>query len=187
MAWNIPGTVLSCPVEEAASVQERFGSMFLGGDIVLSQVVGITGLEPYTVQNWVKRGFLSPPQRKRYTVRQLCRIISINMLKSVLPMDRICGLLEYVNGQLDDENDDIIDDSQLYFMFVRLAERVGQINDPSAWDACIAREMESYDEPQPGAAQRVETVLKIMLTAWASVRLQKKAEQMLCEIEEKEF
>ena len=28
MEWNIPGTVLSCPVEEAASVQERFGSMF---------------------------------------------------------------------------------------------------------------------------------------------------------------
>ena len=186
MQWNIPGTVLTCSIEDAAHIEDRFGAMFLGGDIVLSQVVGITGLEPYTVQNWVKRGFLSPPQRKRYTVRQLCRIININMLKSVLPMERICGLLGYVNGQLDDESDDIIDDSQLYFIFVRLAAKVGQINDPEAWDACIAREMEGYEEPVPGAAQQVVQVLRIMLTAWASARLQKQAEQMLDDIEVKE-
>lgn len=186
MEWTIPGTVLKCPVEEAAHIESRFDAMFLGGDIVLSQVVGITGLEPYAVQNWVKRGFLAPPQRKRYTIRQLCRIITINMLKSVLPMERICGLLGYVNGQLDDESDDIIDDSQLYFMFVRLAAKAGQIHDPAVWDQCITREMENYEEPMPGAAQRVEQVLRVMLTAWASARLQKQAEQMLYDIEVKE-
>ena len=186
MQWNIPGTVLTCSTEEATRIEDRFGAMFLGGDIVLSQVVGITGLEPYAVQNWVKRGFLSPPQRKRYTMGQLCRIITINMLKSVLPMEQICGLLGYVNGRLNDESDDTIDDSQLYFMFVRLAAKAGQIHDPAAWDACIAKEMESYAEPVPGASRRVEQVLRIMLTAWASARLQKQAEQMLCEIEAKE-
>jgi hypothetical protein len=173
-------------MEEVPDVENRFGAMFLGGDIVLSQVVGITGLEPYAVQNWVKRGFLSKPERKRYTLRQLCRIININMLKSVLPMERICSLLGYVNGQLDDESDDIIDDSQLYFMFVRLAARVGQINDPVVWEECIRHELECYEEPVSGAAQRVETVLRIMLTAWASARLQKKAEQMLYDMEIKE-
>lgn len=186
MEWNIPGTVLTCPREEAAHIEDRFGAMFLGGDIVLSQVVGITGLESYAVQNWVKRGFLSPPRRKRYTMRQLCRIININMLKSVLPMERICGLLGYINGDLDDESDDIIDDSQLYFMFVRLAARAGQINDPAAWENCIARELSGYTEPVPGAAERVEKVLRIMLTAWASVKFQRRAEQMLNEIEVKE-
>lgn len=186
MGWNIPGTVLSCPVAEVSHIEDRFGAMFLGGDLVLSQVVGITGLEPYAVQNWVKRGFLSAPQRKRYTLRQLCRIININMLRSVLPMERICGLLGYVNGHLDDESDDIIDDSQLYFMFIRLAAAAEQIHDPAAWDDCISREMSGYQEPAPGAAKRVEQVLRIMLTAWASARLQKKAEQMLYEIEIKE-
>ena len=179
MQWNIPGTVLSCPIEEASRISERFAAMFLGGDIVLSQVVGITGLESYAVQNWVKRGFLSPPRRKRYTQRQLCRIININMLRSVLPMERICGLLTYINGHLDDESDDIIDDSQLYFMFVRLAARVGSVNDAAVWEECIAAELKGYEEPVPGAAERVEKVLRIMLTAWASVCLQKKAEQML--------
>jgi hypothetical protein len=179
MQWNIPGTVLTCEIQEAAQIKERFEAMFLGGDIVLSQVVGVTGLESYAVQNWVKRGFLAPPQRKRYSQRQLCRIININMLRSVLPMERICSLLAYVNGQLDDESDDIIDDSQLYFMFVRLAARVGSVNEAQVWENAIAAEMAGYQEPVAGAAERVEKVLRIMLTAWASVCLQKRAEQTL--------
>lgn len=179
MLWNIPGTVLQWTREEAVSIESRFSAMFLGGGIVLSQVVGITGLEPYAIQNWVKRGFLPPPVHKRYSQRQLCRILNINMLRSVLPMERICGLLTYINGHLNDESDDVIDDSQLYFMFVRLAARADGVRDSEGWDACIAAEMGSYTEPSPGAAQRVEKVLRIMLIAWASVRLKKTAEQML--------
>ena len=179
MDWNIPGTVLSCPITEADGIEARFAAMFLGGDIVLSQVVGITGLEPHAVQNWVKRGFLSPPLRKRYTLRQLCRILNINMLKDALAMEQICGLISYINGHMDDESDDIIDDSKLYFMFVRLTARVGEVSDAALWEKCIASEMEDYTQPVPGAAQRVEKVLRIMLTAWASVRLKKQAEEML--------
>ena len=108
MKWRIPGTALEIQRENADSIEEMFSSMFLAGGIVLSQVSSITGLEPYTVQNWVKRGFLSPPQRKRYSLNQLCRILQINMLKSVLPLEQICGLLSYINGKLDEENDDII-------------------------------------------------------------------------------
>ena len=118
MQWTIPGTALPAVTEETASIQERFQAMFLGGGMMLSQVAAVTGLEPYTVQNWVKRGFLTKPIGKKYTLRQLCRIININMLKDALPMEEICGLLSYVNGNLDDEGDDLIDDSQLYFLFV---------------------------------------------------------------------
>ena len=84
MEWFIPGTVLKADV--ASAVDQQFSAMFLGGGIVLSQVTGITGLEAYMVQNWVKRGFLSPPERKHYSLKQLCRIININMLKNALPM-----------------------------------------------------------------------------------------------------
>ena len=121
--WTIPGTVLTIQRSNAVRVPEMFQTMFLTGGIVLSQVTNITGLEPYAVQNWVKRGFLRPPQHKRYDLDQVCRIILINTFKSVLPMERICGLLSYVNGRLDDASDDIIRDSDLYFMFVRLAGR----------------------------------------------------------------
>ena len=102
MEWTVPGTVLQIPQKDADQLRQVFSSLFLGGGIVLSQVSAVTGLEPYMVQNWVKRGFLPPPERKRYTLRQLCRIININMLKNVGPMERICGLLTYINGHLDD-------------------------------------------------------------------------------------
>ena len=179
MQWKIPGTVLMCPREDATKIDQRFEAMFLGGGIVLSQVVGVTGLESYTVQNWVKRGFLSPPERKRYTQRQLCRIININMLKSVLPMERICGLLTYINGTLDDEGDDIIDDSTLYFMFVRLAAHYAVMENPEGRDTLLAKELASYVEPVPGAKARVKKVLCVMLTAWASAQLRGLAEAMM--------
>lgn len=58
MQWTIPGTTLSAQRQEADSVDKLFQSMFLAGGLTLSQVASITGLEPYTIQNWVKRGFL---------------------------------------------------------------------------------------------------------------------------------
>ena len=179
MQWTIPGTVLQIKREEAQHIEDIFSSMFLAGGIVLSQVSAITGLESYTVQNWVKRGLLSPPQGKRYTLRQLCRIININMLKGVLPMERICGMLTYINGQLDDESDDVIDDSQLLFMFVKLAARVRELNDPQERESLPKKIMADYQEPIPGAKQRVEKVLQVMLTAWVAERMRQEAEHML--------
>lgn len=182
MKWTIPGTVLEIPRKDAEHIEDVFQSMFLAGGIVLSQVSSITGLEPYTVQNWVKRGFLAPPEHKRYSLRQLCRIININMLKSVLPMERICGMLTYINGQLDDESDDVIDDSQLYFMFVRLAARAKELYHEQERDALLEQAMEDYAEPIPGARDRVKRVLRIMLTAWLAARMRQEAEKLLDEI-----
>ena len=182
MKWRIPGTALEIQRENADSIEEMFSSMFLAGGIVLSQVSNITGLEPYTVQNWVKRGFLAPPQRKRYSANQLCRILQINMLKSVLPLEQICGLLGYVNGKLDEESDDIIDDAQLYFLFVRLASRAKELDDPAAWEKAMADALCQYQEPVPGARERIEKALRIMLTAWVAARMRYSAEAMLQEL-----
>lgn len=179
MQWNIPGTVLTVDQAELPYLEQKFRDMFLGGGIVLSQVAGITGLEPYTIQNWVKRGFLTNPVHKKYTLRQLCRIININMLKSVLPMERICGLLTYINGHLDDTSDDIIDDSKLYFIFVRLAAHYRVMHDTTGRDEMIDRELENYAEPVSGAKERVKKVLRVMLTAWASAQLRQVAERMM--------
>ena len=182
MKWTIPGTVLSLNMEETEHIEKHFSSMFMAGGIVLSQAASITGLEPYTIQNWVKRGFLPPPQRKKYTLRQLCRIININMLKSALPMEDICGLLGYINGSLDDESDDLIDDSQLYFLFVKLAAYHRQMNNMQGRDAYLQKILADYAEPVPGARARVEKVLRIMLTAWAASQLRQTAVNMVTEL-----
>ena len=179
MHWIIPGTVIPAHSKDADAAQAQISSMFLAGGMVRSQVAAATGLEAHAVQNWVKRGFLSPPVGKRYTCRQFCRIVIINMLKSVLPMEKICALLSYVNGQLDIEADDSIDDSQLYFAFLRVAARLRDLaTDQAALRQAIEESLADYHEPVPGAGQRVEQVLLIMLTAWASAQLQREAENL---------
>lgn len=183
MKWNIPGTVLQIPRDEADQVEERFSSMFLAGGMVLSQVANITGLEPYTVQNWVKRGFLPPPEQKKYTMRQLCRIINIHMLRASLPLERICGLLSYVNGRLDDAADDIIDDAKLYFLFVRLAARAKQLDEPGQWEQAMDAALADYREPVPGARARVEKALRVMMTAWVAAKMRMAAEEQLAQME----
>lgn len=178
MQWVIPGTTLPVTAPDADRIENQFRSMFLAGGIVLSQVSTVTGLEAYTVQNWVKRGFLSKPERKRYSLRQLCRIININMLKSALSLDQICGLLAYINGALDDEADDLIDDAELYFLFIRLAV-LCKDHSVADTDSLICQVMEQYQEPVPGAGERVRDVLRIMITAWGASQLQQQAENMI--------
>jgi DNA-binding transcriptional MerR regulator len=183
MNWVIPGTVLTASREEAGLIRDRFEAMFLPGGMVLSQVSAITGLEPYTIQNWVKRGYLTPPQNKHYTLRQLCRIININMLRAVLPLERICSLLGYVNGQLDNEADDMIDDSHLYFIFVQLAAHSKELYHTQSREAVLDEALADYISPIPGAKERVKTTLRIMLTAWLAARMTQEAERMLQALE----
>ncbi len=186
MEWYIPGTVLVSRRDRPDAAEDTIRSMFLAGGMVRSQVAQVTGLEAHAVQNWVKRGFLSPPVNKRYTCRQFCRILIINMLKSALPMDQICGLLSYINGHLDDESDDSIDDSQLYFAFLRVAARYrGRMENDEELRECIHESLAEYREPVPGAKERVEKVLHIMLLAWTSSRLQSKAETLMAQIQKK--
>ena len=182
MEWILPGTVLSADIAASGAVAQQFKSMFMGGGIMLSQVSAITGLETHDVQNWVKRGFLPAPENKRYNINQLCRIININMLKDALPMEQICGLLNYINGKMDDESDDVIDDSQLYFLFLRMAIHHRQMNDPAGRDKYLQELLADYQEPIPGAKERVLKVLQIMLTAWAAAQLRKVAENMVKEL-----
>lgn len=186
MTWILPGTVLEADPAETNQLEARFGCMFLAGGMVLSQVASITGLEPYMIQNWVKRGYLTPPQKKRYTQRQLSRILIINMLRSALPLEQICGLLQYINGHLDDESDDLIDDTQLYFLFLRLASYHRQMQTPAGRDDYLQKILADYAEPEPGAKERVENVLRIMLTAWAASQLRQTAEHMVAQLYEHE-
>lgn len=182
MKWTLPGTVLEVDPTETEHLESVFSSMFLAGGMVLSQVASITGLEPYTIQNWVKRGYLSSPQKKRYTQRQLSRIMIINMLRAALPLEQICGLLQYINGHLDDEGDDLIDDTELYFLFVRLAAHHRQIHNGQERDDYLDKILADYKEPVPGAKERVKKVLRIMLTAWAASQLRQAAEGMVAQL-----
>ena len=179
MNWIIPGTTLTGLRSNADRTDGLFASMFLAGGLTLSQVSSITGLENYVIQNWVKRGFLPPPQNKRYDMEQLCRLLNINLLKGALPLDRICTLLSFINGNLADESDDIIDDTLLYFMFVRLASRARDFSQQDQWEEALSEVLADYEEPMPGAKERIAIVLRVMLTAWIASRIRQEAEDMM--------
>ena len=182
MNWTIPGTTLEGLRDNADQTGGLFQSLFLAGGLTLSQVSSITGLETHTVQNWVKRGFLPPPQNKRYTMEQTCRIILINMLRGALPLEQICHLISYINGSLTDESDDIIDDTVLYFKFVSLAARARHIGGTKEWGEALTEVMENYAEPYPGAKEKVKKVLQIMLTAWIVSQLREQTNQMISQL-----
>ena len=89
--------------------------------------------------------------------------------------------MSYVNGALDDEEDDTIDDTELYNAFVVLVRAVERGGFPTANEITplLERSLPDYNEPVPGARSRVHEVLRIMLTAWRSAQLQEEAQRML--------
>lgn len=183
MDWIIPGTTLEGRREDAGQVEKLFTSLFLAGGLTLSQVAAVTGLESHTIQNWVKRGFLSPPRLKRYDMEQVCRILNMNLLRGILPLEQICDLMIYLNGDMIDKGDDLVDDTRLYFMFVKLAARAR--NGEADWEDALAEITADYCEPIPGAREKLIQVLKIMRTVWEANTLRGKALEMLSAMEEK--
>ena len=185
MQWLLPGTALEADTAQAAQVLQTLETLYLAGDLQLGQVSAITGLEPYIIQNWVRRGYLSPPRGKKYSLNQLCRILNINLLRSCLPLEKICVLLSYVNGQLDKEFDDLIDDSSLYGLFVYLAGSVK--NQRYDVETAIQTALKDLPERMPGANERIQKVLKTMLIAWVSGELTRKAVTLTNEMESEEL
>lgn len=182
MNWTIPGTTLEGKRSDADRTEGLFQSMFLAGGLTLSQVSRITGLENHTIQNWVKRGFLPPPRNKRYDMEQVCRIINMNILKGNMPLEQVTRLMAYLNGDLADESDDLVDDTKLFFMFVSLAARARYIGGNQNWDDALQQVTADYTEPVPGAREKLIQVLKIMLTVWIANLMKAAADKMMEEL-----
>ena len=180
--WTIPGTTLEGLRSNADRTDGLFQSLFLAGGLTLSQVGRITGLENHTIQNWVKRGFLPPPRNKHYDMEQVCRIININILRGNMPLEQIVKLMGYLNGNLADESDDLVDDTMLFFMFVSLAARARHIGGNQTWDEALEHITANYVEPMPGAREKLCKVLKIMLTTWIGNLVKAAADRMMEEL-----
>ena len=180
---KLPGTCIDMPSADRDIAATTLDSIFLGGGLVLSQIGNLTGLELYIVKNWVKRGFLSPPVRKQYSRRQFCRIVIINMLRDTLPLDTVLHLLSYINGTLNDESDDLIDDSELYSRYVNLHLEIGERDvTEDELERAIDSAVEGYCEPKEGACERLRLVLRTMAYAHISGYWKRKAEDALGEI-----
>ena len=104
--WTLPGTTILCDRQADTSI--ILDGLFSAGGLVLSQVSALTGLEGYVIQNWIRRGFTTSPQKKLYSKRQFCRLVIIGLLKDSLSISEAVDLIASLNGQLDDERDDLL-------------------------------------------------------------------------------
>lgn len=176
---KLPGT--NIPLEEQADGKQILEGLFAAGGIVLSQITALADIEGYTIQNWIKRRFVSPPTAKKYSKNQFCRLIIINLLKDSLSIPEITGLLEYINGRLDDESDDIIGDARLYEYFVRTL-RISSRRTAESFEEAAREAVKDFSVGNSENAERVVAVLVIMCIAFSSSELQKTAKKRIASL-----
>ncbi len=179
MIDRLPGTTIEIAVPSAAAAKDILDNVFICGGLMMSQVARLTGLEPYMIQNWVKRGFLSSPTQKLYSKRQFCRIAIINMLRDGMQIEKITGLLSYINGRLDDESDDIIHDADLYIYYIAAICSVETVMDEKEIAKHLETVVADFSEPFAGAKKRLIKVLAVMFNAHLSATFRKRAEDVL--------
>ena len=143
----------------------------------LGQVCAITGLEVSTIQNWVKRGFVARPVKKKYHERQLARILLIAALRDCMKIDQIGELMGLINGDTDDESDDIISEDQLYDDLCEAVRLMDDGHTAREEIAAVIRQVTAgYRGPDEGARRRLETALQVMLCAYLSAKLKQEAD-----------
>ena len=180
MVRTFPGTTIEVSKVEMGSSRHLFDGIFATGGITLSQVSLMTGLEPYIIQNWVKRGFVESPQKRVYSRGQFARIVIINMLREALKLEDICSLIRVIEGDSPDADDDLILDDELYHSYVdMLAEGRIEISDVEAARAAADAAAERIEERIHGTRKTLSVILQIMLSAHVASMLRTHAENML--------
>jgi len=157
------------------------------GGLTLSQLSTLTGLGGTTVQNWIKRGWVASATGKKYSEKQVLRILLINMLRDSMKLDEIAHLMAYVNGDVDDSSDDIIADIHLYNMLCRIiftAEDNGAFA-PDALRALIDSEM-SQHTAEIANTDKLRKALFVMVLGYHSGRLKRIMDRDLVVILEEE-
>lgn len=173
----LPGSTIEAELSRKNVAENLLSPMFMPGGLVLSQVSEITGLAPHTIQNWVKRGFVSPPKNKRYSREQLSRLLIINALKDSLQLEHIIALCTHVGAHLGTAG---IIDTELYCRFVDVLGALGTgVPAQGAMRTAIAETLCDYEEPYAGAKARLTNVLEIMLLAYSASRLHQNAQRIL--------
>ncbi len=183
----LPGTRIRLSGQSIPDFRTALAGAFaITGGIYLSQIADIVGVSGVTLQNWVKRGFVPSPVNKRYTQRQMARIILIAVLRHALPLDDVVTLLSTINRNLADEGDDLIDDSELYFYFCDLVFSIESCDlwSQSAILARIEQVTAGFEERESGARQTLHAVLLIMVEAYAASLLHERINRQLTNLKQ---
>lgn len=183
MATMFPGTTIEVSRLSASSSRLLFDGIFSTGGVTLSQVSLMTGVEPYALQNWVKRGFVGSPKNRLYSRNQFARIVIINMLRESLRIDKICQLIRVISGVLDDESDDLISADELYHIYVDLISREDlSITDSGSVQEAARQAAEGVGTDTHSRSQ-ISHILQIMVYAHAASMLRDRAADIFASLD----
>lgn len=90
-------SILSCNIDFRSfpDVKSALDDAFCGSNfLMLSKISEVCGTDTTTIQNWVKRGFVSKASGKKYSRLQAVEIMLLNCLKDALSLDRAAFLIE---------------------------------------------------------------------------------------------
>lgn len=168
MIGYLPGTTVEMNMENG--IQDFLNSLFAANGLVLSQVLQLTGLSAHTVQNWVKRKFVSPPVGKKYDCDQFCRIVIINMLNDIFQIDQITRMIDYVAAGTANAS------SLIYTCFVDVLALVpgDAVRTATKLDAIVSKAL-AKRSVSGETLNRMQRVLRIMLLAHISVQVRAEA------------
>ena len=180
MVKKYPGTTIEVLDLRRGSSKVLFDGIFAAGGITLSQVSNMTGLEPYLIQNWVKRKFVSPPVKKLYSKEQFARIVIINMLRESLQIESICNLIQIIGGDNDDRLDDLIKDDELYHRYVDMVCD-GSIDASNKVNVrrIAEKATEGFEQQTPGTRDKLVRILEIMFYAHRASQFRDSAKELL--------
>lgn len=138
------------------------------GGLSLSQVCKITGLQTSTIQNWVKRAYVPRPERKKYYERHLSRILLISSLRDCMNIEDIGELMVLINGDTNDESDDIVSEENLYDYFCQaiLNLKISSLDEESI-EMTIRDILHEESDPYK---EKLVMALKVMVYAYISGR-----------------
>lgn len=186
MRQTVPGT--NTPFEGGDGMFSIFRPLIQATDgLTLGQVCKLTGLEPSTIQNWVKRGFVSRPVAKKYRDRQLARILLIASLRDGMQLDRIGELMSFVNGDANDTGDDIISEEQLYDYFCSIIGRAEHSALTKEQIRALTEEVTAdYLPPNENAAAVLTEALTVMVPAYLAGVYKREADALFQQMKEKQ-
>jgi DNA-binding transcriptional MerR regulator len=155
MLLFIPGSILEMSEAYKDDAFSAFSPFLKAtGGITLSQLSKLTGLEGSTISNWIKRGWVVPTTGKRYSDKQVIRILLINMLRGAIKLEEIAELLRYINGDVENETDDILNDIPLYNLLVSIIYDIEATNkisiDPDNIRSFITKAVDNYSSIHSG-------------------------------------
>ena len=180
MITKYPGTTIEVLALQRGNSRSLFEGIFATGGITLSQVSNMTGLEPYLIQNWVKRKFVSPPIKKLYSKEQFARIVIINMLRESLQIESICNLIQVIGGDPNDRFDDFIKDDELYHCYVdMLCDISVDFSNESNIKQIAENAAEGFEEQIAGTKKKLVRILEIIFYAHRASQLRDLAKELL--------